>query len=72
MCGASIPAELLAELELHENDQKKVREIGVRSAVELCTKLLLGGVPGIHFYTLNRSHATREILDALRARGLAS
>jgi len=72
MCGASIPAELLAELELHEDDQKKVREIGVRSAVELCTKLLLGGVPGIHFYTLNRSHATREILDALRARGLAS
>jgi methylenetetrahydrofolate reductase (NADPH) len=72
LCGASIPGELLAELEQSENDPQKVREIGVRSAVELCTKLLQGGVPGIHFYTLNRSLATREILDALRARGLAS
>jgi len=72
MCGATIPPELLAELEQHENDPQKVREIGVRSAVELCTKLLEAGVPGIHFYTLNRSLATREILDTLRARGLAS
>ncbi len=71
MCGASIPKGLLAELELHESDPQRVRSIGVRSAVELCTKLLEGGVPGIHFYTLNRSLATREILDALRARGLA-
>jgi len=72
MCGASIPGALLAELEQHENDPQKVREIGVRSAVELCTKLLEGGVPGIHFYTLNRSLATREILDALRARGFGA
>ena len=72
MCGATIPRDLLSELELHEADPKKVREIGVRSAVELCTRLLQGGAPGIHFYTLNRSHATREILDALRARGFGA
>lgn len=72
MCGASIPSELLAELEQSEDDAEKVREIGVRSAVELCSRLLAGGVPGIHFYTLNRSHATRQILDTLRARGFAT
>jgi len=69
ICGASIPQELLAELELHESDPEKVARIGVRSAVDLCTRLLEGGVPGIHFYTLNRSPATREILDTLRVRG---
>lgn len=69
MCGASIPEALLAELEPHEADRRKVREIGVRYAVEQCTELLDGGAPGIHFYTLNRSLATREILDELGRRG---
>jgi len=72
LCGATIPAELLAELERHEDDAQKVREIGVSSAVELCTRLLEGGVPGIHFYTLNRSPATRGILETLRARGFGT
>lgn len=66
MCGASIPAELLDRLEHADSDQDKVREIGVRHATEQCRQLLDAGVPGIHFYTLNRSTATVQVLQALR------
>jgi methylenetetrahydrofolate reductase (NADPH) len=66
MCGASIPASLLARLEPHEADQVRVRALGVEHATEQCRRLLEQGVPGVHFYTLNRSLATREVLDNLR------
>ena len=64
-----IPAGFLAELEAVAEDDEAVHRLGVRYAVAQCEELLAGGVPGIHFYTLNKSPATREILLELRARG---
>lgn len=64
-----IPADFLAELEAVADDDAAVHRLGVRYAVAQCEELLAGGVPGIHFYTLNKSPATREILLELRARG---
>jgi methylenetetrahydrofolate reductase (NADPH) len=66
MCGARIPAELLARLEAAGDDADLVRSIGVEHATEQCKDLLGRGAPGVHFYTLNRSRATRDILDRLR------
>jgi methylenetetrahydrofolate reductase (NADPH) len=66
MCGARVPAELLARLEAVHSDPAAVRRIGVEHAIAECRALLAGGAPGIHFYTLNRSTATVEILEALR------
>ncbi len=66
MCGAKIPADLLLALEAAEGDSEKVLQIGVDHAVGQCRELLQRGAPGVHFYTLNRSPATRRILTALR------
>jgi len=66
MCGARIPAGLLARLEAAGNDADQVRAIGVEHAILQCRDLLARGAPGIHFYTLNRSPATKRILEALR------
>ncbi len=66
MCGASIPAELLAALEARAEDRDAVLELGVAYATLQCAELLARGAPGIHFYTLNRSPATRAILSALK------
>lgn len=68
MCGATIPESLLQRLEPLQEDRARVRAIGVEHATGQCEKLLAGGAPGVHFYTLNRSLATREVLDNLRAR----
>ena len=66
MCGASIPEPLLDRLRRSQEDPGAVMAIGIEHAIEQCRKLLEGGAPGLHFYTLNRSHATRGILAALR------
>jgi methylenetetrahydrofolate reductase (NADPH) len=68
MCGARIPDALLSRLEAAADDPKRVREIGVEHATQQCSQLLEQGTVGIHFYTLNRSLATRTILDDLRQR----
>jgi methylenetetrahydrofolate reductase (NADPH) len=67
MCGASIPDELEGELNGRADDPEAVAELGVAYATLQCSDLLARGAPGIHFYTLNRSPATRAILAALRA-----
>jgi methylenetetrahydrofolate reductase (NADPH) len=67
MCGASIPAELERELNGRADDPEAVAELGVAYATLQCSDLLARGAPGVHFYTLNRSPATRAILAALRA-----
>jgi methylenetetrahydrofolate reductase (NADPH) len=66
MCGATIPDELLHQLELRSDQPGAVSDLGVAHATLQCADLLANGAPGIHFYTLNRSPATRAILSALR------
>jgi methylenetetrahydrofolate reductase (NADPH) len=66
MCGATLPAALLEALEWRASDPTAVLELGVAYATLQCAELLARGAPGIHFYTLNRSPATRAILAALR------
>ncbi len=66
LCGATIPASLLTELEARAQDQTAVLELGVSYATLQCAELLARGAPGIHFCTLNRSPATRAILSALK------
>jgi methylenetetrahydrofolate reductase (NADPH) len=66
MCGAVIPGTLLRELELRGDQPGSVTDLGVAYATLQCADLLANGAPGIHFYTLNRSPATRAILSALR------
>jgi methylenetetrahydrofolate reductase (NADPH) len=67
LCGAGIPAALLARLEAAGTDAAAVQEIGVAHATMQCRELIAGGAPGIHFYTLNRSPATVDVLERLRA-----
>jgi methylenetetrahydrofolate reductase (NADPH) len=66
MCGASIPAGLRRELHAREDSPEAVIDFGVAYATLQCAELLEAGAPGIHFYTLNRSPATRAILGALK------
>jgi methylenetetrahydrofolate reductase (NADPH) len=66
MCGAKIPTELQRQLELRADQPDAVAELGVAYATLQCAELLAGGAPGVHFYTLNRSPATRAILSVLR------
>jgi methylenetetrahydrofolate reductase (NADPH) len=66
MCGASIPQRLLEALEWRTEDRDAVLQLGVAYATLQCAELLARGAPGIHFYTLNRSPATRAILSALK------
>ncbi len=70
-CGATIPFALAEELDRRRDDPKAVMELGVAHATAQCIELLERGVPGIHFYTLNKSTATREIYSALQAAGYA-
>jgi methylenetetrahydrofolate reductase (NADPH) len=65
LSGAEFPPELAARLEAVAEDPAEVRRIGVEVASELCRALLEAGAPGLHFYTLNRSPATREIFANL-------
>ncbi len=66
MCGATLPEHLMRELEARKDDAEAVAEFGVAYATMQCADLLAKGAPGIHFYTLNRSPATRAILSALK------
>ncbi|MDA0282263.1 MAG: methylenetetrahydrofolate reductase [NAD(P)H] [Planctomycetota bacterium] len=65
MCGADIPSSLFSKLEAAQDDDKAQFEIGVEFAIQQCQALIYEGVPGIHFYVLNRMDACDRILEAL-------
>jgi len=66
MCGATIPADLLKKIESLEDDAEAVRHVGTYHATQQCHDLIAQGVAGIHFYTLNRSTATRAVYQYIR------
>jgi methylenetetrahydrofolate reductase (NADH) len=66
LCGAKIPEEIQRQLQLLRGDDDSVRRYGVEVATEICSRLLSAGVPGIHFYCLNRVLSCKEILHNLR------
>jgi methylenetetrahydrofolate reductase (NADPH) len=65
LIGTDVPDEVVRRISAHDGDPAAMRAEGIRLAAELCDELLDGGAPGLHFYTLNRSKATREIFAAL-------
>jgi len=65
LCGARIPAALQAKLTELEHDDAAVSEFGIEYATRQCEDLIKEGVPGIHFYTLNKAAATVRILENL-------
>ena len=67
LCGAAMPAMLSAALRVRGDDPDATLQLGVAYASLQAAELLRGGAPGIHFYTLNKSPATRAIVAALRA-----
>ena len=67
LSGARMPAGLSAALKARKDDHEAALQLGVAFAALQSAELLRGGAPGVHFYTLNRSPATRAILAALRA-----
>jgi methylenetetrahydrofolate reductase (NADPH) len=68
MQGSEFPAWLSEKLHAVGDDPAAVREIGISEATKLCKELLDEGAPGLHFYTLNRSPATRDIFTRLGLR----
>jgi methylenetetrahydrofolate reductase (NADPH) len=65
MCGAKIPHQLLTKLESVEQDAEAVYAAGIEHSVQQCRDLVAHGVDGLHFYTLNKSRATVDIVRAL-------
>ncbi|MEX0592767.1 MAG: methylenetetrahydrofolate reductase [Nitriliruptoraceae bacterium] len=70
LSGAQFPPQLAARLDHVADDLDEVRRIGIDVATELCQGLLEAGAPGLHFYTLNKSTATRQIFQRLQQASL--
>ncbi|MXZ90715.1 MAG: methylenetetrahydrofolate reductase [NAD(P)H] [Chloroflexi bacterium] len=69
LCGATIPTELDVRLERYADDNRAVREIGIEHATRQAEDLWANGVPGIHFYVLNRRYSVSHILESLNING---
>lgn len=65
LSGYEVPRDVVAQIEAAGEDPQAVRRAGIEQACRLCSELLAAGAPGLHFYTLNRSTATREIYAGL-------
>lgn len=65
MCGAALPAPLVSELDRRGTDDEAVTQYGIEYATRQCEELLREGVPGLHFYTLNKARSTTSIVRNL-------
>jgi methylenetetrahydrofolate reductase (NADPH) len=65
LCGSKIPAPLRAKLDVLGNDDEAALQFGIEYATQQCEALLKAGVPGLHFYTLNKAHSTVQVLKNL-------
>lgn len=69
LCGASLPEKLVQDMESVGDDQESQREIGLAFTIRQVEALLKAGIPGLHFYVLNRSEAVEQVLGAVRLPG---
>jgi methylenetetrahydrofolate reductase (NADPH) len=65
LCGSKIPPALRARLDALGNDEEAAIQFGIEYATQQCEELLRAGVPGLHFYTLNKSRSTVQVLKNL-------
>ena len=72
LCGATIPPDLDSKLDQYAEDDNAVRELGVEYASRQVEELWENGVPGVHFYVLNRSYSVSRILANLNLPGHAA
>jgi methylenetetrahydrofolate reductase (NADPH) len=72
LCGAELPSPLLEKLEQYAADDEACAQFGIDYATQQCEELLRAGVPGLHFYTLNKVRSTSQIVKNLRLRGAES
>ena len=70
-CGAEIPRWLYKRLESYADDVYSIQAFGVEVVYRLCERLLAGGAPGLHFYTLNQSILTTQILKLLNLKTIS-
>ncbi len=68
MSGAEVPSWVVERMQKADDDLDEAERIGIDLATELCARLMEEGAPGLHFYTLNRSAATRAIMGNLGLR----
>ncbi len=66
LCGAKLPAAVMSRLEQYADDPASCHKYGIELATQMCDELIRHGVPGIHFYVLNRSDSISEIMGNLR------
>jgi methylenetetrahydrofolate reductase (NADPH) len=66
LTGTPLPKKLIESLARVEDSPEDIRKVGVDIATEMCEKLIAAGAPGIHFYTMNTSTATREVFERIK------
>ena len=66
MCGAKIPTTLQQKLSAHQDNPEAVLQIGIDHAASQCRELLKTGAVGIHFYTLNKAHSCRRVIESIQ------
>ena len=71
-CGAEIPRWIRLRLQAYGDDTASIKAFGLEVVTDLCDQLVSAGVPALHFYTMNQSTATQQILQQLGASGSGS